>query len=206
MRRPLTRYDWIVARVSHQGEHCLIWPFGLTDGYPTCTVPEGGARRGHRLMCELAHGKPPTPKHHAAHSCGHSRCVNPNHLSWKTNGENQIDRRDHGTMGKGPGGRHRLTTEKVAEIRALKGQKTEAELAEMFGTTKKNIHFVLAGKTWRSTMRVFTDEEVRTIRGAQGTHIAVAKRFGGHPAAIARIRNGESYTHVADLHHLTESL
>jgi hypothetical protein len=59
----------------------------------------GDTLYAHRLMCQLAHGDPPTPDHIAAHSCGrgHEGCVNPNHLSWKTYSENELDKRVHGT-------------------------------------------------------------------------------------------------------------
>lgn len=48
-----------------------------------------------RLMCEEAHGPPPTPKHQAAHNvldgCIGSLCVNGEHLRWATAHENQMD-------------------------------------------------------------------------------------------------------------------
>lgn len=33
-------------------------------------------------MCELVYGKPPMPKHQAAHNCGKGNlgCINPKHL------------------------------------------------------------------------------------------------------------------------------
>src|SRR6185312_1870651 len=73
-------FQWLLDHMGHHGDACMPWPFSK-DG----RVGRGGLTyRGksywaHRLMCELAHGAPPTPKHQAAHNCGkgHYGCVNP---------------------------------------------------------------------------------------------------------------------------------
>lgn len=131
--------DWLKAHVSYAGDDCLVWPF-CRDG----RVGRGRAwdgKRGwwaHRLMCVLAHGDPPTPKHQAAHNCGkgHYGCVNPRHLEWKTNSENQLDRRKNGNMLRNPhGSRGGLTPEQKAEIVALKGQMTQMAIAAKFGVS-----------------------------------------------------------------------
>jgi len=74
---------WLKERVAYDGEECLIWPFsGNHQGYGHLGY-FGKVVKAHRLMCILAHGEPPTPEHHAAHSCGrgHLGCVHPGHLS-----------------------------------------------------------------------------------------------------------------------------
>lgn len=82
--------------VPYDGDECLIWPYARTPaGY--------GVLDGHKIkvvsrrLCEEAYGPPPTPKHHAAHSCGngHLGCVTRRHLSWKTPKENGADRIAH---------------------------------------------------------------------------------------------------------------
>lgn len=74
------------------------------------------------------------------------------HLSWKTNGENQLDRRRHGTAnvwaGRGPR-RGKITPEQDAQIRALAGKKTRMELAAMFGVTHSTIQYRLYGGSYR---------------------------------------------------------
>jgi DNA-binding transcriptional regulator YiaG len=124
---------WLRAMASYHHEECLIWPFTRNSqkGYGTF----GYLRQqhyAHRYMCELVHGPAPSPKHQAAHSCGrgHEGCVNPGHLSWKTNSENQIDRSEHGNRGPV---QKRLSPREVAEVRALKGIKTQVEIAAMYG-------------------------------------------------------------------------
>ena len=95
MRKPATKYPpsaeqvaWIKAHVGYQGDDCLPWPFSFDVRVGRGRVLyEGECEWAHRVMCRLAKGEPPTPKHQAAHNCGngHRRCINPNRLEWKTN-------------------------------------------------------------------------------------------------------------------------
>ena len=109
----------------------------------------GKLEYAHRFMCQLVHGDPPTDKHQAAHSCGngHLGCVNPKHLTWKTPEANQQDKREHGRAYT-DGGRYKLTPADVAEIRAMRGKKTQDEMAKMFGVSRRNIGAVLSGRSW----------------------------------------------------------
>lgn len=91
---------WIEANASHDGDVCLCWPFfRLPDGRPHMTRNRKTARPP-RVMCEVAHGPPPSPKHQAAHSCGnaHGGCMNPRHLRWATAAENNAEKKVHGTQ------------------------------------------------------------------------------------------------------------
>lgn len=129
---------WLLAHVGYSGDACLIWPFTqAADGYGAVRY-EGRTVQAHRLMCELVHGAPPAGMI-AAHSCGngHTGCVNPHHISWKTQKENWVDRKAHGVPPNG--NRWRLTYADRMKIRELRGVHTQAELAEMFGTTRSNI-------------------------------------------------------------------
>lgn len=132
---------WLRAHVGHDGGDCLMWPFGKCNGYGVLGsgIP-GKPAYAHRVMCELANGPAPSPEHEAAHSCGRGDhgCVHPKHVSWKTRGENQKDRAEHGT-GNVWGGRGRLTDEQVAQIKALRGKLPQREIAEMFGTSRANV-------------------------------------------------------------------
>lgn len=133
-------YAWLSAHVSHTGDACLPWPFARDrKGYGSLGHL-GKHYWAHRLMCTLAHGDPPTPKHQAAHECGkgHYGCVNPRHLAWKTTSENQLDRRATGSMNRGRrknGTETLLSDSQIAQIIALKGRKTQTEIAKMFGVS-----------------------------------------------------------------------
>lgn len=145
-----TAPDWLRAHIAYQGDDCLIWPFSKNwNGYGHVAINRQ-VKYAHRVMCIMAHGEPPAPKMVAAHSCGngHKGCVNPRHLSWKTNSENILERRQHGTSRSqhdGPPGR--LTWEQVQEIRALKGKMNQREIAKRFGCSFQNVSMIQQGKT-----------------------------------------------------------
>lgn len=132
---------WLKTHVAYEGNECLIWPFHRNPLTGRGAVGVNGkVLKAHRVMCELVNGPAPTPEHHAAHLCGkgHDGCVHPHHVYWKTPSENQADRRAHGTMGCG----RKLNKEKWRQIRALKGLKTQAEIAKMFGVSFQNVSYL----------------------------------------------------------------
>lgn len=147
-------------------------------------------------MCELRNGPPPTPGHQATHSCGRGAdgCVNPNHLRWKTNAENQLERYQHS----GPVRGTKLTLAQVAEIRALKGKQKTREIANLYGTSETNVRDIQSGRTRSGPMqrRVFEDREVLLIRAtpeAVKSTSQFAREFGCHRSVIERIRFGTTY-------------
>lgn len=92
-----SKYEWLIVHSKHKSLECLIWPFAkISTGYGQ--FRRNGTRvYAHRIMCELAHGKCPTNKKEAVHTCRNTSCVNPNHLRWATHIENMQDRTLHGT-------------------------------------------------------------------------------------------------------------
>lgn len=144
----MTNFEWLQARINYKGNGCLKWPFSRNNsGYGQ--VPVGRKiRKAHRVMCELAHGDPPSSKHHAAHSCRNRNCINPHHLSWKTPSENQFDRRRDGTTRTNKYGRRgKLTKRDRVAIIALRGKKTQTELAKTFG-----VHFETISRVQRTLL------------------------------------------------------
>jgi hypothetical protein len=144
---------FIRANVAYEGDDCLIWPLHRDPRGYGMMGWLGKMRYAHRVMCIMAKGEPPTPKHQAAHSCGNGDkgCVNPRHLSWKTNSENQLDRSRHGTRAKaGWGWKGKLTAEQVAEIRSLKGRMTQYEIAALFNVSQQNVGDIHRGRTWKA--------------------------------------------------------
>lgn len=136
--RQNNNYNWLLARTGFVGDECLIWPFCRDGRVGRGRLGVGGIQYwAHRLMCELAHGKPPSPKHQARHSCGngHLGCVNPKHLSWATNSENQSDRRQHGTQKGAKGSRATITPADIAEIQAKRGIETQMSMAKRLGVS-----------------------------------------------------------------------
>jgi len=142
---------WLRAHANHSADDCLKWPFsGDSRGYGQLGYL-GKQHKAHRIMCELAHGEPPTPEHQAAHSCGngHLLCVNPMHLSWKTPKANMADCVAHGTARFDRGRKRiKLTVEQVREIIASKGVKSQQELAAMFGVSWRQVGKIQRGVSW----------------------------------------------------------
>lgn len=140
--------------MAYEGDDCLRWPFAtkgdgdgrgvLRIGDRTCIVS--------RLVCEEAHGKPPTPKHEAAHSCGngHLACVTKGHLSWKTSKGNKDDQLVHGTRARGErSGGAKLTAADVREIRKLRAAGAPLkDLADRYGVDFSTIGNIARGDSW----------------------------------------------------------
>ena len=76
------RMEWLRDHVSFEGDECLIWPFTRMSGYAGHITIDGHQQYACRVMCGLAHGPAPTPRHETAHSCGNGveGCINPKHL------------------------------------------------------------------------------------------------------------------------------
>lgn len=140
---------WLDAHVDYDGDDCLIWPFQRDkDGY--ARVASGSACR---VMCEKVSGPPTSPTMVAAHSCGkgHTGCVHPKHLEWKTQRANIEDKKLHGTDQSGE--RHnlaKLTWPQVDEIRQLRGKLPRPEVAKMFSISVSNVGMIQRGQTWRA--------------------------------------------------------
>jgi hypothetical protein len=144
-------YRWLQDHRSYDKDYCLIWPFCRNrNGYGELSYL-GEGYWAHRFMCELSNGPPPTPSHQAAHSCGNGDggCCNPKHLSWKTATGNLLDCGVHRSHPRNSyGNRGRLTPAQVIQIRSLKGQKTQAEIAAMFGIREPSVRDIFLGRTY----------------------------------------------------------
>lgn len=139
---------WLREHASHIGGDCLLWPFAR--------FPDGRAHmkagKPSRIMCELAHGPAPSPRHEAAHSCGKANdgCVNPRHLRWATPVENAADKERHGTViwGERHGGA-KLTSDDVRHIIQLRGTIPQKDIAARFGVAESCISKILNGGGWK---------------------------------------------------------
>lgn len=162
-RNPLG-HRFLMAHVGYQGDDCLIYPYSCcTAGYGVFQF-ELKKQLAHRFMCEQKRGAPPAPEFHAAHSCGNRRCVNPNHLNWKTQTDNQLDRRKHGTNNKT---RTKITALQADQIRGLKGIETSVQTAARYGVTESNVRQIQEGKIWGPRkVELWTPEEDARIREA----------------------------------------
>ena len=163
--------NWLLANADYQGDECLIWPFYRNPNGYGQFGHLGKMCWAHRYMCELINGPAPSHKHESAHSCanGHGGCVHPKHLSWKTRSGNLLDCTEHGTHPRNVYGLNgRLSQEQVQEIRELKGKKTQAEIAVMFGVHGPTIRDIFSGRTYAKERKIklYTPEENDLLREA----------------------------------------
>lgn len=157
-------FKWLQEHAEYQGLDCLPWPFCREKRSGRgCMGHNGRNYWAHRLMCELAHGPPPTDKHEAAHICGKGAygCVNPRHLAWKTTSENQLDRRKTGGMLRNRyGNRSVLKPDTIAAIVALKGKKPQVETAKMFGVSLGCVQYWQHERNRRHIKRPPVDQQI----------------------------------------------
>lgn len=141
---------WIKANAAYQGDDCLVWPFGQSYGYGNVRW-NGRTIASHRLMCLMVHGPAPEGCTDAAHKCGNKLCCNPRHLKHATASENQRDKIEHGTILRGES--HSLAKLSEGDVRAIRtflsqGEKSQSEIARMYGVTHKAIAHIKTGANW----------------------------------------------------------
>lgn len=139
---------WLLQVWATETDECVTNPFpGKSNGYGQVFI-DGKKLYPHRIACYLRNGPAPSKKHHAAHSCGNSGCVNPKHLDWKTATENQADKITHGTIIRGEDQWNaKLDRDAVRKIRAIKG-KSHAEIAQLFSVAQTTVSDIIGRRTW----------------------------------------------------------
>lgn len=138
-----------VQRAKEGEQVCIRWPFSLCQGYGQIII-DGRMWRASRAALHLTE-QPESSELHAAHGlCHDRRCVNPNHLSWKTRVENEADKLRDGALARGERqGGAKLTSADVRVIRCrLSDGETQAGLAADFGVTQECISKIRTGKNW----------------------------------------------------------
>ena len=132
---------WIADHQNYDGANCLIWPFCTSSHGYAVINSKGKSVIVSRLMCSIRHGEP-GDKQQAAHSCGNRACVNPAHLRWASQSENEFDKVAHGTHCRGE--RHydvKLSDFDVLAIRGSKGL-PGAWLAKKYGVSRNYIYLI----------------------------------------------------------------
>lgn len=142
--------DFIDAVIGVSEDRCINWPFYVTrKGYGDVNYP-GVSGLAHKVVCTLRYGNPKSFEE-AAHTCGNRRCVNPNHLIWKTHDDNIKDKESQGTQPKGSEIHSSKLCEKdVYQIRFGKYKtQTQKELSIIFNVHPSTISMIKRFKIWR---------------------------------------------------------
>src|SRR5947209_13587711 len=149
------RADFFWAHVDKTGE-CWLWQgYADKDGYGRFGVDYKVARAS-RMAWELTFGDIP-PEFQVCHNCpggDNPACVNPAHL-WLGRTINNI----HDAMRKNRraiGERHPrtlLTEEDAMGILALKGVKSQKEIAHIYNTSRYVVGDIHTGLTWKHLQR-----------------------------------------------------
>lgn len=140
---------WVDAHKSHQGNECLFWPYSRNDrGYAQFKI-KGKAFSAVHLMCSLVHGKPPTPEHHAGHSCENGRhgCMNPGHLGWARYQQNEDEKLIHGTGSRGA--KKSALKLRLVDVKAIRlDPRKHQEIADDYGVVRQHISKIKRRKQW----------------------------------------------------------
>src|SRR3970282_1657764 len=99
-KRSLKERLWAKVIIPEDLNACWLWTGAKShkrEGQKRRVIwTDDGTRNAARIVCEWAHGPPPTPEHEAGHICptGENEiCVNPRHLTWQTRQENENSKR-----------------------------------------------------------------------------------------------------------------
>lgn len=143
------KLDWLRRHKNYNGKNCLIFPFARNNaGYGQYNSPSSGRKKlAHRAMCRYKNGPAPSKRHFACHDCGngHLGCVAPNHLTWKLQKDNALDRWSHGTINNNV-----LTYKRVKRIKKLirLGKLSLASIGKKFNVSKVMIFKIKQGISW----------------------------------------------------------
>ena len=149
--KPPARVDVSVrfmSKVDVRGENdCWNWTAGTdADGYGIFHVDSYPIRATHYAL--KSDGKPRPDGAMALHSCDNPACVNPAHLRWGSQLENEADKISRGRNVLGERQHSaKLTSNDVRIIR--NDNRPDARIAAEYGVCARAIWNVKTGKTWR---------------------------------------------------------
>ncbi len=143
---------FVAEAINFDGDDCLFWPYAR-DYYGRARMSVARRHQSvNRAVCEAVYGPPPGAEMQVAHSCGkgHLGCVNPKHLRWATQLENEADKLIHGTVARGEiNGHAKLTREDVHQIRLyIKEGWACSAIAALYNVTSGAIRAIKRGKNW----------------------------------------------------------
>lgn len=126
-----------------KGVGCWTWKsYRHPSGYGVFRL-HGKSEFAHRVAYRITKGPIPEGMQ-VCHRCDNRPCCHPAHLFLGTNLENHLDAAKKGRHGKR--GKYKLQEEDVIAIRKM--NKTQVEIAEIFGVTQAHVSKIKAGRVW----------------------------------------------------------
>lgn len=135
-------------------------------GYRLCGLSHDSGRRTvsvHRIVCAAFHGPAPTEMHQAAHKDGDRTNNRSANLRWATPSQNEMDKREHGTVREGAKhhsaikpecmargsrvGTAKLTEDQIVSIRA--DTRLRREIAAHYGINETHVSEIRSRRVWR---------------------------------------------------------
>lgn len=127
-------------------------------GYCRVTLSKDGAAKKflvHRLVAFAFHGDPSATNFHASHLNGNPSDNRADNLAWKAPSDNNLDKRQHGTIQRGEKtGKNVLTEADVLKIRELRSRKFGTMnwgatlISRELGLPINAVDKVVKGRTW----------------------------------------------------------
>ena len=139
----MSRYDDLLDLISDPGEECIEWPYAHDPRGYGCVWIDGKLHRATHVAMNEAGIFPVGKQLCALHSCDNPPCVNPNHLTWGTKGENsrQMVERKRGTA--------KLLPEHIPVIRRLlEFDLPVTAIANVFNVRQSTISAIKSGQNW----------------------------------------------------------
>ncbi|CAM3778427.1 hypothetical protein [Litorimonas haliclonae] len=142
--------SFLMETVATPPDVCVIWPYAIgTHGYGVLSIDGHIVTAPKEALIRFV-GPAPSANSVCAHKprvCHNRKCINPKHLRWATNIENNADRVLDGTDNRGE--RHgcaKLTEVDVRAIRVMDG--THSEIAKMFGVSRQTVGEIKRRQSW----------------------------------------------------------
>lgn len=160
----------------------------------------GNTESVHKLVA-LAFSGLPEPGQVCRHLDGNQSNNHAYNLKWGTSQENAEDSIAHGTMQMGESHyASRLTQNDVDAIRS--SDKTDRELAEVYGVTSDHIYKIRTFEKWRGDRDIgrkgyakkLTDEQVKEIRESPLLQRELAEKYGVVQTTISKIKLNKTRT------------
>lgn len=155
---------FLLAALRFSGDDCVAWPFNRNQkGYGQVVI-EGRPYRASRILCGWAHGGAPDASYQAAHHCGNPSCVNPSHLRWASQSENEKDKIRHGTFATGSRVNGAKITDDLARA-IIADRRSSRAIAAEIGCSEVTVWKVRTGRAWRAATGLLEHKKPATGLG-----------------------------------------